>query len=278
MPFFQNPPQEPDLLKYLLTPPKSSNAPALSFSDLVSDSLIVQVGGSDTTTSASVHLLYRLARHKDIQNTLHEEILSGLGSQQFKKDERDIPSDNMSLSSITPENVSLLLKLPYLEAVINETLRLHPPSPSGLFRTTPPEGLQLPEGELIPGGVDVSSPIYSLHRDPRYWEQPETFIPERWIQNLHTSSPAGLYEPQPCLIKDRTAFMPFGIGPYGCAGRVVSYMEMKLLVASIVMRFWIDFPIGTDLDEIDRYVWEGWRDYNTVKAAEIDLRFLRRYG
>lgn len=67
----------------------------------------------------------------------------------------------------------------YVDHIINETLRLRPPVPSGLSRTTPPEGLQI-DDVYIPGNTVVSISAHTIQRDPRYYEDPEAFYPERW--------------------------------------------------------------------------------------------------
>ena len=70
-------------------------------------------------------------------------------------------------------------KIPYLEACISETLRMNPPVPSGLPRTSPPEGILLSDGTRIPGGVNVLFPLYSVFRDPKIFYLPDKFWPER---------------------------------------------------------------------------------------------------
>lgn len=90
--------------------------------------------------------------------------------------------------------------VPYIEAVINETLRLQSPASASLLRETPREGLTI-DDVFVPGNVVISVPTYTIHRDPRYWGRPEEFIPERWTD-------------QPELCKDKRAFIPFTLGKY----------------------------------------------------------------
>jgi cytochrome P450 len=115
----------------------------LTEEELVEGILVLQMAGSITTSSALVNSIYRLATHKEIQNELQKEI-------------DDAVPRNRSLE------ISYIEKLPFLEAFINEVLRMHPPIPSGLVRETPPEGLRIDDVD-IPGNVVVTSPTWTLH-------------------------------------------------------------------------------------------------------------------
>ncbi|KAF7556322.1 hypothetical protein G7Z17_g1549 [Cylindrodendrum hubeiense] len=90
-----------------------------------------------------------------------------------------------------------LSKVKYLQAVIDEGMRLHPAVPSGVQRMTPPQGMQIDE-TFIPGNMIVQIPTYTVARDPRCFERPDEFIPERWTS-------------QPELVKDSSAFAPFSM-------------------------------------------------------------------
>jgi cytochrome P450 len=87
---------------------------------------------------------------------------------------------------------------PVLESIINETLRLYPPALFGSPRVTPPEGLQI-DDLYIPGDMVVYMPLYQLHRDPRNFERPNDFVPERWTTKSD-------------MILNRGAYMPFSMG------------------------------------------------------------------
>lgn len=88
--------------------------------------------------------------------------------------------------------------LPYLTAIINETLRLQPPVTAGMPRETPPQGITI-GGVYFPGKLVIKVPTFSIQRDERYWESPLDFIPDRWTD-------------MPELIKDKRAFNPFSAG------------------------------------------------------------------
>jgi cytochrome P450 len=89
--------------------------------------------------------------------------------------------------------------LPYLEAVITETLRLKPNVPSGQPRVTPTEGLVI-DGTWIPGDTIVIIPQYVIQRDERCFTRASEFLPERWLDEGKD------------LIVDRQAYFPFSIG------------------------------------------------------------------
>lgn len=99
---------------------------------------------SDTTAASLTCLFFELAQNPAVLQKLQEEV------------------DGYFAQNPEPSAASLS-KLEYLNACINESLRLHPPVPSGVQRITPPEGLQL-DGTFIPGETIVQVPTYTLHR------------------------------------------------------------------------------------------------------------------
>ncbi|RMD44762.1 hypothetical protein DV735_g306, partial [Chaetothyriales sp. CBS 134920] len=150
-----------DLFSWILADYEALDKPTMQHTyDLYGDAHLIVVAGSDTTAAGLTCLFFELAQHPDVLTKLHEEL-----DQYFAENEK-------------PTSTTLA-KLDYLNACINESLRLHPPVPSGLQRLTPPEGLQL-EGTYIPGDTIVQVPTYTLHRDERAFAQPNEFIPERW--------------------------------------------------------------------------------------------------
>jgi cytochrome P450 len=108
------------------------------------DCALIIVAGSDTTTATLTHIFYHLALSPNILTKLRKELDS------FYKPGSD--SEFRELQEAV-----------YLNGVINEALRLHPPVPSGVLRVTPPEGVTI-GGTFVPGGVTISTPIWSLGR------------------------------------------------------------------------------------------------------------------
>ena len=141
----QNNPETRDLFSWLIDAEKESNDPIHKDPRwLWGDSALIVVAGSDTTAATLTHIFYHLARTPKVFSTLREELDAFYqpGSESEFKD---------------------LQEASYLNGVINEALRLHPPVPSGLLRQTPPEGITI-GSTYIPGDVTISTPFWSMGR------------------------------------------------------------------------------------------------------------------
>lgn len=120
------------------------------------------ITGSDTSANVLLYAFLLLMIHRDVYKKLQKEL-----DETFPD-----PED--------PLSVDVLAELPYLNAVINESLRLGVPF-SGFWRAVPKEGMVI-EGEYIAGGNIVSIPAWAQQTDPEnFWPRPEEFIPERWL-------------------------------------------------------------------------------------------------
>lgn len=119
--------------------------------------------------------------------------------------------------------------LPYLEACINEGLRLHSTSSMGLPRVVPPGGL-IVRGRFFPEGAVLSVPSFTIHRDPSVWgADVEAYRPERWLEE------GGASKEQ--REKMWAAFNPFSYGPRACVGKNLANMELQMIIASVFRRF-----------------------------------------
>lgn len=133
-------------------------------------------------SSSSCAITYHLAHNPTVQRKLHRELDEALGHED----------DPVS----TFDQVK---KLPYLEAVINEALRIHSTSAMGLARLVPEGGLTV-AGKTFPEGTVLSVPSYTIHRDREVWgEDIEEFRPERWFEGDQTAI--------------QNTFNPFSFGP-----------------------------------------------------------------
>lgn len=142
-------PEEPDIMSHLLEAGPFYEDEKIEELLLTGDSRLLIVAGSDTTATTLTYALYHLAKDKSLVKALREEL-----------DRSNIRNDE----SCTVLN---LAPLTYLNGFINETLRLHPPVPGGVYRETPREGLTL-NGHLIPGKSTVITPHHNIHRCEYY--------------------------------------------------------------------------------------------------------------
>lgn len=107
--------------------------------------------------------------------------------------------------------------LRYLNAVLEETLRIMPPAPVGPPRVSPGETV---DGAYIPKGVYVSADLWSISHDPRNVENPQRFEPSRWLDG-----------------GKKPFSQPFLTGPRSCIGVNLAWLEMRLAAAKMVYSF-----------------------------------------
>ncbi|KXX81538.1 putative sterigmatocystin biosynthesis P450 monooxygenase STCB [Madurella mycetomatis] len=180
---------------------KAEEDEQLSFKEILDNAMTYIIAGSDTTSNTLTYLTWAVCRHPSVKAALLKELatlpIDGFGDQELKE-------------------------LPYLNAVIEETLRLYGAAPSSLPRDVPPGGAYL-AGYWLGEGTTVSSQAYTLHRDPETFPQPEIFDPSRW-------------ETPTKAMKD--AMFAFGGGARICIGIHLARMELRLAVA----RFFRAFP------------------------------------
>lgn len=114
-----------------------------------------------------------------------------------------------------------MLEMKYMEQVIDETLRMFPPAKRVDREANDDyeyEGIKISKGQVI------AVPIYALHHDPEIYPDPEKFLPERF----------GEIEKKK---REAVSFLPFGAGPRGCIGIRFAFLEMKLLLTTILSKY-----------------------------------------
>ncbi len=115
-------------------------------------------------------------------------------------------------------SVGDLADLEYTEAVLREAMRLYPPV-TGVYRE--PQAETVLAGYRIPSGTTLQLSAYGIHRDERWWADPKTFRPERWLADTD---------------RPEYAYFPFGGGPRHCLGMRFAMIELQLALASLVHR------------------------------------------
>ncbi|KAI0864888.1 cytochrome P450 [Xylaria cubensis] len=232
--------QTKDIMGNLLKPLNGQTPTGFDRALLEGESQLIIVAGGDTTSTALATIFRYLAQYPHHVDLLRAEI------------------DPLPRTEVGNYMDTDLINLKHLNGVINEALRLFPPVPSSLPRLTPPEGLDI-DGTFIPGNTVVSSPPFVLGRSPEAYSDPNEFIPERWYS-------------QPELIRDKTCFAPFSLGPYGCVGRPLALLNIRTTVSRIIA----DYDIRpTPVESLMAYD-ERMTEHFTFEPPELQLCFAKR--
>ncbi|MGH8565942.1 MAG: cytochrome P450 [Gammaproteobacteria bacterium] len=192
--------QRPDLLGALLAARDEAGRP-LSDRQLRDEAITMLLAGHETTALTLVWTWYLLARDP--------------GAVDMAVDM--LEAEARGVLGGCPARAADLDTLPYTRAVVQEGLRLYPPA-YAIGREARAE-VRL-DGHSIPKGATVFMSPWVMHRDPRYYEEPEVFRPERWLGD----APAGL---------PRFAYFPFGGGARVCIGNTFALCELVLVMATI---------------------------------------------
>jgi benzoate 4-monooxygenase len=210
-----------DIFSKLLKDSKGADL-NLEAGDILAECSVLMNAGTETTTAAFTNSLYLIYKHPQVLAKVREEIEAVCGTEEVASYET-------------------LSQLPYLRACIEESLRVRPPSSFGLPREVPAGGRMI-AGQWVDGGVTVSVPTYSLLRDEEAFEQPEQFMPERWLTDNK--------EKRDRMMKSH---LPFSVGPRACIGRNIAYYEQFLVISTLVRWFDFDMPADFELQTIERF-------------------------
>ena len=197
---------------------KNGSPHNLELGEIVAEINIMMNAGSVTTAIAIANVLYELLKHPQVMKRLREEIDAALEPHEVVA-----PYDKVK-------------HLTYLRACLDESLRLQPPTPHGLPRKTPPEGLWIMD-QYVPGNTTVSISALVAHRDESVFPDPESFIPERWLGEKGKQI--------------QSSFITFSAGSRGCIGRNISYLEQTVLIASLVHRYDFALQQGFELKRLE---------------------------
>ncbi|MCJ1384796.1 hypothetical protein MMC17_007914 [Xylographa soralifera] len=200
--------------------------------------------GHDTTSSTICYIWYVMST-----NALVRERVRGEHAKVFG---RNLDEAVRKLK----EEPHLLNRLPYTTAVIKETLRLYPVG-SSLRGGEPGYDIIDSQGRRFPtNGFLVWAVSQPLHRDPAYWPQADTFLPERW-----------LVPPGDPLFPVKGAWRPFEYGPRNCIGQELATMEIKIAMILVCQKF--DIQIA--YEELDRQKASAPKNVDGERAYQLTL-------
>jgi cytochrome P450 len=187
------------------------------------EALIQIIAGSDTTaTIIRVAMLYLMSTPRAYR-ALQAEIDAGIRSGRVS----------------SPVTSAEAQDMPYLQAVIIETLRLYPPFNGLPFKTVPPQGDTI-NGRHVPGGTLISPNFCATGRNRAvFGEDADVFRPERWLEADAAAAASGDRERRAEM--RRVAELTFGYGRWGCAGKMIAFLELNKVFVELLRQF--DFQL-----------------------------------
>ena len=179
-------------------------------SQLRDEVMTIFLAGHETTANALTWTFYLLSQNPTVEVKLYEELCSVF----------DNSKDSTSGSTRSKKRIPTIKdvsKLEYTEKIFRESMRLYPPA-----WTTGRQAINDYKiaKYVIPAGSIVLMSQYVMHRNPRYFPEPDLFYPDRWTKEAKSQLP-------------RFSYFPFGGGIRGCLGEPFAWMEGILLVATI---------------------------------------------
>jgi cytochrome P450 len=193
--------EQGDLLGLLLSVQDQETHQTFSDKELKSQIMTLLVAGHETTGSTLSWMCYLLSEHPEIQEKCFQEVNQQIGNSRPSADDAE--------------------RLPFINQVILETMRIFPPGPN-----LPREAVSDDEfeGLQIKKGLQVEICSYGIHKNKKYWNQPESFDPSRFETEKREKIPEG-------------AYIPFGLGPRKCIGENLAMLELRLMAAMLIRSY-----------------------------------------
>lgn len=200
-----------DMLDLLLASRNGAGEP-LNMRELRDDLVTMLVAGHETTALAMSWTLYEMSRNPQLTRRLRDEVQAAIGDRA--------------------PTLADLPKMAYVEQTVKEALRLYPPFWS-LSRKALEEDVIA--GYTVPKGATLMLCPYVMHRNPKYWTNPEAFDPDR-------------FGPERAGAVHEYAYFPFGGGPRTCIGKRLALMEAQLSLAMLIQRFDLHLVPGQTIE------------------------------
>ncbi|KAJ5635777.1 Cytochrome monooxygenase lcsI [Penicillium longicatenatum] len=207
--------ERPDFMTYIL---RHTDDRAMTAKEMEANAALLIVAGSETTATLLAGVSYYLVQNPAAYKRLVEEIRSTFKSY-----------DDINFMGVS--------QLTYLNAALEEALRVYPPVP-GVVPRVVPKGGSIIDGIYVPEGVSVSGAHYSTYHAESNFAEADSFIPERWLEDREKRFESD----------NRSSLVAFSLGPRNCIGKNLAYAEMRVIVAKA---FW-SFDMALDKSS------EGW--------------------
>jgi len=190
-----------DYLAMLMAAQDRETGASMDERELVDEVLTLVVAGHETTAASLNMTWYLLSQHQETEARLHAEVdARPAGGPLTYQDAEDMV---------------------WTQCVLKEAMRLYPP---GWLLTRRPLAADRLGGFDVPAGTDVLLSPYFVHRHPRHWDDPESFRPERFLEEAAGS-------------RHKFAYFPFAVGPRHCIGENFAMFEMTVHLARVARRF-----------------------------------------
>ncbi|KAI8049192.1 cytochrome P450 [Syncephalis plumigaleata] len=207
-----------DVLLRLIESEDPETGEKLNIDQLISESIIQLIGGTDTTSLTTTWTLHLLHDNPNTCQKLFEELKQAIPDRAQSVHHNDVKN------------------LPYLNAVLYESMRMRPVA-GGSIRESPPGGMTI-KGHFIPEGYSVLPALLAIHNSAEvFGDDVETFRPERWIEASEEQ-----------LRRMKQCFFTFSMGSRACIGQNLAWMELRLLLSTLVRRFEFTVPPGEEVD------------------------------
>lgn len=183
---------------------------SLSSDEMVVNAFSIAIAGSDGTATALTATTFLLLTHPQVYQQLRDNIRAVFDIE-----------DDIKSAALAGD------RIPLLDAVLNEAMRLYPPVAVTLPRVVPPWGATI-DGLFVPGGTTVGVNHLSTYHSQKNFHRATEFLPERWLEDKDTNK----------MESDvKASFQPFSVGPRSCLGKNLAKAEMRLILARLLWRF-----------------------------------------
>ncbi|KAJ0109328.1 hypothetical protein J7T55_000253 [Diaporthe amygdali] len=235
-----------DFFYHLLKARDPETGQGFTTPELWGESNLLIIAGSDTTSTALAATLFYLTRNTEALKKLQGEVRARFADVEEIR-------QGAALNGCA-----------YLRACIDEAMRMSP-SVGGLLPREVLAGGMTVDGVFVPAGTVVGVPHYTIHHNAEYYPSPFTYAPERWVAGSKLAFGNVVGEADTAVAQ--SAFCPFSIGPRGCIGKGLAYVEMMTTLARTVFLYDMRRAVGVS----DKAEGHKGREWGRDRPDEMQL-------